>query len=65
VTPKIQAFRDVTLCRLGEQVPTVQIIVILSSSESNSPKGVLLDHEEEEDITILQKAGYFIPVGKR
>ena len=60
--PKIQTLWDVTLYRLGIQVPTVRIIVMLSSSEATSPRGVLLDLEVEN--TILQSAGYLIPVDK-
>jgi hypothetical protein len=39
------------------------MIVMLSSSESTSSRGLLLDLEEE-GIAILQNAGYLIPVDK-
>ena len=61
--PKIQTFWDVTLCRLGKQVPTVRMIVMLSSSEPTDPREVLFD-QEEDGIATLQSGGYLIPVDK-
>ena len=60
---KIQTVWDVSLYRLGIQVPTVRIIVMLSSSEPTSPSEVLFDLEVKGN-TILQSAGYLITVYK-